>query len=316
MLKNRRSGLVAGVMLFLLATAGPASGQAWTPATGSGSVSVSFQHVEVGDHLFSVDITGEDFGNGYVGRGRRAFLGDIEANSLTLRVDYGFNDRLALSAALPFVAAKYSGRDPESNTVIDDGSFHSGFQDSSVELRYKAFDGAVVVTPFVAYTTPAGDYEPLGHAAIGRHLSETRIGSYVGVAFYPLLTYVHASYSYAFVERVLGVSTDRSDIALAVGYQASPSFGVRLFGTHLDTRGGLDWWTDFDPELEHDHGLDQDQVFHFHDQLSRSEATRVGLGLIYSLSQRFDLDFAFSKTVGGKNTHEATSSTFSVIWNF
>jgi hypothetical protein len=87
--------------------------------------------------------------------------------------------------------------------------------------------------------------------------------------------------------------------------------GVRLFGTHLDTRGGLDWWTDV---LAHDsHG---EVVFHHHDQLSRTESTRGGLGLTYSVSEWFDLDFSVAKTVDGKNTHEATASTVSLVWNF
>ena len=316
MQKRTPADIVLGIACgSLLAVAGPASGQAWTPEARSGSVMLSFQHIEVDDHFFSVDVTGVDLGDGYIGRGKRADLGGIEARSLQLRVDYGLSDRLALSAALPYISSKYSGRQPEGE--IDDGSYHSAFQDLAVQLRYKAIDGPLVVTPFLAYVMPTHDYEIVGHAAIGRNLRESRIGSYFGLPLYPIFTYLQASYSYTFVEEVLGVSTDRSDLTLAVGYQATPAITVQLFGSHLDTRGGLDWITDFDPHLhDGDHGLDEDQVFHLHDQLSWAEATRAGISLIYSTTRNLDFDLSFSKTFAGENAHGATSTTFSVIWSF
>ncbi|HVR29560.1 MAG TPA: hypothetical protein VMS86_08495 [Thermoanaerobaculia bacterium] len=299
--------LASAVVGLLLAVPSPASGQAWTPAKGSGSVTLSFQYLEGADHLFSVDVTGKSFGGGYVGRGRRADLGEVAGRSLALRVDYGVTDRLALGARLPYVWARYVGRIPHPGVEADDGSFHSGLQDLSVELRYKALDRRVVVTPFVAYGTPASDYGTLGHASLGRGLDEARLGVYFGAPS-SLFTWVHASYSYAFVEEVLGVSTDRSDATLAVGYQRSQRLGMRLFGSHLDTRGGIDWLTDFDT------GSHAGQFVH-HDQLSRTEATLVGLGLTYSRGL-YDVDLSVSRAVDGENTHELTGSTLSLSWSF
>lgn len=314
--KSRLALLASAVVGLLLAVPSPASGQAWTPAKGSGSATLSFQYLEGADHLFSVDITGESFGGGYVGRGRRADLGEIDGRSLALRVDYGVTDRLALGARLPYVWARYTGRAPHPGVEADDGSFDSGLQDLSVELRYKALDRRVVVTPFVAYGTPASDYGTLGHASLGRGLDEARLGVYFGTPT-SLFTWVHASYSYAFVEEVLGVSTDRSDATLAVGYQRSQRLGMRLFGSHLDTRGGIDWWTHFldtDSHAGHDH-LDQGEVFVHHDQLSRSEATLLGLGLTYSLGP-YAVDLSVSRSVDGENTHQVTASALSLTWSY
>lgn len=314
MSQNRLSLLASAVVGLVLAVPSPGFGQAWTPAKGSGSVTLSFQYLEGADHLFSVDITGEELGAGYVGRGRRADLGEIDGRSLALRVDYGVTDRLALAARLPYVWARYTGRAPHPGVEADDGSFHSGLQDLSVELRYKALDRRVVVTPFVAYGTPASDYETLGHASLGRALDEARLGVYFGAPI-SLFTWIHASYSYAFVEEVLGVSTDRSDATLAVGYQRSQWLGMRLFGSHLDTRGGIDWWTDLlASHAGHDH-LDQAEVAFHHDQLSRSEATLVGLGLTFS-RDTYNVDLSVFQTVDGENTHDVTGSTLSLSWSF
>ena len=84
------------------------------------------------------------------------------------------------------------------------------------------------------------DYETLGHAAPGRGLNELNLGFYIAKSLDQWIpnTYVQARYNYAFVEQVVGVSHDRTNADLEVGYFVNPRFSIRVLYAYQNTHGG------------------------------------------------------------------------------
>src|SRR5438128_8263475 len=85
------------VQMVMAVWASPARAQAYLPAKGEGSVSVVFQDMSVIYHFLPT--TPVDRGH-------------IRGETLLVDVTYGLTDRVAVSIALPWIAAKYNGPNP------------------------------------------------------------------------------------------------------------------------------------------------------------------------------------------------------------
>ena len=64
---------------------------------------------------------------------------------MLLEVDYSMNDRWELFGGLPFITKRYNGSRPHdpatlslnvNESFIDDGDYHSDFQDLTIGVRY------------------------------------------------------------------------------------------------------------------------------------------------------------------------------------
>ncbi|PYT25799.1 MAG: hypothetical protein DMG57_23805 [Acidobacteria bacterium] len=153
--------------------------------------------------------------------------GHIHSDALTLEVDYSLTDRLALRMAVPYIVAKYSGPFPH-QLPIDDGSYRSTFQDFTIDVRYNLSKRPVVLTPFFTTVIPSHSYEYFAHSAVGRDQREYHLGTNFGRRLDPVLpkAYLQARYSYVFVERVLGISPNRSDVEFTLGYFLTPRLSI------------------------------------------------------------------------------------------
>ena len=279
-------------LLQLLAPAG-GSAQAWLPGKDNGNVSIAYKNIYVRDHL---DM-----------RGIRQNKGQIRSNVLAMDFDYGLTRRLAVNVGVPLEMVKYTGTDPhrDSNQVkyLDDGTYHGGFQDFRFGLRYAlARRTPVVVTPFIDGIVPSHKYDTFAHSALGRDLRELLVGTNVGWqgGEESLLSniYTQARISYAFVERVLGRSHNRTNIDSEVGYFLTPRLaltGLASFQKHhgnpldTDSTRGPDQWTE---EEEHDHM-----------QLLRSDMFDVGAGAAFLLNGKTSVYANGLHTVWGRNGH-------------
>ena len=89
------------VALVLLIPAN-AQAQAWATPKGEAFLSLSYQYLDAGDHLFSDSVLfGQDFGSNSIDFGR------TQSQVLVLDGDIGVTDRLTVNAAVAFVSAKY-----------------------------------------------------------------------------------------------------------------------------------------------------------------------------------------------------------------
>lgn len=287
------------IMLSVLLAPGLAYAQAWVPQPGQGFFTLEYQYTDVGDHLFSEDII-EDGAN----LGNSVNLGDIRGNSLAFSFDYGVFRKLAVSGSLPFISSKYSGEFPE-NPEVDDGNYHSEFQDLSLTARYMFNVERFAVTPLFSAVIPTHDYETFGHTSVGRNIVELRPGIAMGRTLFPLIPsgYVQASYVYTFTEEIDGVGTDRSNMGLSLGYFITRSLGASVNGGLQIGHEGLDWAHDL-----------HEENFDTHDRVAKASWFRLGGSLSYALMENLTLSLSAATTLWGENTHEATSVGLLTSW--
>jgi hypothetical protein len=286
------------VVVFLTALSSRASAQAFLPNQGEGSVGVLYQNTLVNRHVF--------------GDGSRVDAGQIKADGILVDVTYGLTDKMAISLNIPFLAAKYSGTKPHLGSLVDDGQYHSGFQDLRFDLRYNLATGPIAITPFVGTIVPSHDYQYFGHGAIGRNLKEVQIGVAAARLLDPLVpgAFIQARYTYGFIEKPLDVSHNRSILDIELGYFVNPR--IRVFGLAMGqiTHGGIELTRLFPADLT------PDQFLH-HDHIGRVNLLDAGGGLQVSVTPAMDLFGSVVHTLSGTNGHALTYSlTIGASWSF
>jgi hypothetical protein len=284
-------------LCLLLAVAGSAGAQAWTPRKSTGTTFVSYQYTDVADHMFSDGTTLD--------------MGGIRGQSVDFSTDYGISNRLAATAGVALVFSRYedgfSNGDFVENPQLDDGSYHGGIQDITLGLRYQAFRGPVVITPTISARIPSHNYTNFGHASRGNNYNEFDLGVNVGRPIsWPVSGYAHVSYQYGIVEDVAEFSNDRSVTTLSLGYFLTSRLSVHGFGLNNYTHDGIDWGVDIVDEASWD----------AHDSAAQARYWRAGISFGYQWSRRVGFSLGFSDTLDGENTHDARSLTFSSTYNF
>jgi hypothetical protein len=291
--------VAAALLTAALVASTPAWAQAWTPAQGEGSVAMAFQDTFVKYHLFTTT---------------QLDRGHVRSQALLVDFSYGITDKLALSLSLPFIGAKYDGAFPHVATGIDaTGRYNSTFQDLRFDLRYNVAKKGFVVTPFVGTVVPSHDYTYWAHSAVGRDLRELQLGAYWAKLLDPVLPglFITGRYSYGFVQRIIDVSHNRSNLDLELGYFAKPELRIFAVGAGQLTHGGYDY-----PAPELWPTLPVALVQH-HDQIGRDNELNLGGGVAYSVTPSFDLFGSVVHTVTGRNMHELEyGATVGVSWSF
>jgi hypothetical protein len=278
--------------LIVLVCANPTrvSAQAWVAPAGVGSVSVAYQ---------TIDNTGHRAADGLIVRGF-----DSASKSLLINVDYAVTDRVSFSVDFPYVAAKYLGPEPSFFALpLDDClCWNHGWQDVGVTARYNIANGAFALTPSIAAGMPSHDYEYFGEAVLGRNLNEVRIGIDAGHRLdkiSPRLS-VAGRYSFAFVEKVLDLSNNRSNMSVEAGYLATRKLVTRVAFSWQRSHGGLRS-TEF---------VNEEQASQF-DRILRDNSFHVSGGASYSLL-RVDLFASYTHYAGGTDTHVGHAVTAGV----
>lgn len=268
--------------------------QAFVPDRGQGAVNVSYQGGIVKRHL---SVNGSSDG------------GRIDSQALLTDFSIGLGHKFALSFGLPYIGSKYIGTKPHTLLPqevplypnfksLDDGNYHSTFQDFRVELRYGMRRGAWAVTPFVTSITPSHDYEFLSHAAVGRRMRELQIGTYAGRLLDPWLPggFFQLGYAHGFEQDIDYHPRQRSILTLEGGYFLTSR--LRVFG---EASGQVTWGG---INIHHSARADLTGADYIHhDQIQRANAIDLGGGASLDLSDRIALVGSFTRTVWGINGH-------------
>ena len=269
----------------------------WTPAKGHGAVSVAYQHLYIRYHTNS--------------QGHRGLPGTIRDRGVYLGIDYGLTDRLAITATAAFKSGKYDARipgsahdpgtlgDPGDQHFIDDGRYHSGWQDWNLALRYRWIDRShVTVTPFIDYGQPIRDYTVFAHSAVGTGQTQLEGGVNIGGRFKPpaqnLFWRVGAAYAYMQKEGNRRVNHGTFDIEL--GWLATPRLALRGTLVKRKTYNGLDFPEDYASSHT-------DDVFFHHDQNVRDDFLNVGVSVDYQFNDRYAAFANLGRSIKGDNTH-------------
>lgn len=289
------------VLLACIAVPGLLPAQAWLPPRGEGTISISYQNTYVHNHL-NYD-------------GHLWQLGDINSQAVTVDTDYSLTDKLALRIALPYVFGKYSGNTMFAHSpAVDNGFYHSTFQNFTADVRYNVSQRPFVFTPFFRLVAPSHSYEYYAHAAVGRGLREYHIGLNVGRSLEPFLprAYVQAQYSYAFAERILGISPNRSNAEVQLGYRLTPRVGLFASTQWYHTYSSIQAHFEIPPPS----GLTDEQWLH-HDQIGKESLLDVGSGVYFPLNSRMSMFVSFGRSLTGMNGHlHAAVGTIGVAWTF
>jgi len=221
---------------------------------------------------------------------------------MTVDTDYSLTNKLALRVALPYIFGKYMGQFPHSLTV-DDGAYHSTFQDFTADLRYNVSQRPVVFTPFVRLVLPSHGYEQFAHAGVGRDVREYHIGINLGRRLDPILpkAFIQAQYSYAFVQPILDISPNRSDVQAQLGYFLTPRLSLLGLAQWFHTYRGVDG----DFSLPHG-GLDDEEFLH-HDQLGKLRLVDAGFGASFAVNPKTEVFASWGRSISGVNGHYHTS---------
>lgn len=304
-----RAAFSAVVVPIMVAMSAPlARAQAYLPPKGEGTVSILFQDTSVIYHNAPTI---------------RLDVGHIRSESLLVDVTYGVTDNLAVSFGIPWLASKYTGATPHPLNLepgappnpLEDGTYHSTFQDFRFDLRYNVTKRRIVLTPFVTTVTPSHDYETLAHTAPGVGLLELQIGVTAAKLLDSLVPglFVQGRYSYGFVEKVIDISHNRSNMSLEVGYFATPKLRLLALGSAQVTHGGIDMPS---PPLSPRAVLTPLEFLH-HDQIQRINFLELGGGAAYSLTQSVDLFGSLLRTVAARNGHAIDRGlTVGMSWSF
>ena len=307
---------MCAAVVFLVAGASPLTGQtAWTPVKREATLSIEFQQVTFDGHFWKDGSKHE---------------GDVPSRAYvaTVQYDYGFTDKLTFTARLPYIASRFTVTDDpgtieyleffdelqrntpggEALRSLDTGAYYATFQDFGFTLRYNALDRGVVVTPLIGVTIPSHDYRTTGEAAPGQKRLALQTGLNVGRLLDPFLPnmYVHARYTYSFVQPLFDISLNRSNAEFEAGYAVSPLFSVRALAAWSEVHGGTTY----------EEALTVPVVFLEHDRLLGSRYWHLGGGATVALTDSIDLDAAVIRFLSGADTHYGLGITVGATWRF
>jgi hypothetical protein len=302
-----RRGLFAFLSgVFAAFSAAPTRAQAWLPPKGEASFSMGYGDVFVNKHYLGTADNASD--------GAETDYGHIRSQSFGFGLTYGVTDRFAVSLGIPYLVTKYYGTPGQNffpHTIpIDDGHYHGTFQDYRIDLSYQAFNGPVAVAPFVSAIIPSHAYTSFAHAAPGRDLHEYLLGFSLGGRLDRLLpgSYVEITYSYAFVERLMNIHHDRSNVFLELGYFLTPSLSLRGIGTGIYTHGGIAFES---PQTT------PPELFPIHDRIGHDSGIDLGGGLSYTLTGATTLNVSYLTQVQGRGGHKIKDAlSFGVSYSF
>jgi hypothetical protein len=290
-LRCRRAMRAAGALASCLALAPMAAqGQAWLPPKGTFSYSIDYTDVLNKKH--------------YDSDGSEVDVGHTDNQVLSVSASYSPTDRISINASLPYVRTRHRDRyptEPDSHdTPIDDGSWHSTITDLQFTVNYQLVTGAFGLAPYVGAVIPTNDYTTYGHSAPGRGLNELWVGAYAAMSLNEWIprTYVQLRGNYAFVEEVIGISHDRINAVLEIGYFPTPAWNVRVLVSEQWTSGGihLSELTDDNPDYE--------ILLQHHDQLVAEEFLAIGGGATWVVNERVSIYAFYMQAIEGSDAHK------------
>jgi hypothetical protein len=258
---------------------------------GSGSVSLALQVIEV-----------NQFNNGATD----VNIGSVSTRSAYVELEYALASRWMVKLGIPYITKKYDGpgrHDPlrlapprPEVPFLDDGSYHSSFQDFFAGVHYLLDSKPLLVEPFVYVFIPSHDYPHFAQAAIGQNLWKVEFG----VEATHLLPfsdwYYRVATSYTIVQQTLGVSVNHFRLNGELGYFLAPTFAAHAFFQGKDGRG--DDGTDFPPSQR------TDERWFQHDRTSRHSFLNIGIGADWYFRENYQLFGSVFTNIWGKTVHE------------
>jgi hypothetical protein len=299
--------LAFGPAALVLATGtDSAHAQAWLPDQG----------ILGGDVLYQFDTADKIIEDG----------GDIELEgsdttiqSVVIGLEYSPLARLAVSARVPIVAARFSGEVSDDGQSLfphgewDDGDTHIGLTDFRFDVRYAVLQEIVALTPQVGVSIPMSDYPVVGFTAAGRGLKQVHLGLNVGRTFRPFLPslYVHGMYEFSLVEKadldpdLEEFSQNKSRFGVQLGYFILPQLQANVSFDGALNHGGIAFvdFADYSAAVQN-----------YHDVVLKEKAMLIGGGVSYQLTDMLGIGVAYRQFISGDNTRNPRIFGATLTW--
>jgi hypothetical protein len=289
--RHRGAGSLALFGLTIFSAADPAPAADPESRAGHGHVSATYQYINVDGFQSSIG---------------KLPIGSVDTHSLNLEVDYYLNDRITLLAGIPFVRKRYQGPGQHNPLLlapprpeienVDQGNWNTDFQDFHLGIQYLAFDSPTWrIQPYAFLGVPSNDYPFFGHAAVGQQVLKFDVGS--SVSWYPPISdaYYRLNLGYVFVEKTLGVNINHWLVGAEAGYFFSPRITGRVF-VLLKRGHGLTFPDDFPLPRT-------DERWYQHDRMVKHNYMNVGLGLDWSLNEKYRLTTSLLTMTWAQQVH-------------
>lgn len=234
-------------------------------------------------------------------------IGTVDIHNIDFEIEYELNDRWTLFGGIPWIRKRYRGPGPHDpllivpprtdSEFIDNGSYHSSFQDLHVGARYLAKSGPTfAIAPFVEFGIPSNDYTFFAHSAVGQQLDRFEVGTDVSYRTPFRDFYFNWRVGYVFVEETLGVNIDHVRFDTEIGYFLNPNLSVKLMAL-VKEGNGLVFPDDFPPPRN-------DEWWFQHDRMVRHNYANAGLGVDWQYNNRSRLSFSMMTMVHAEQVHE------------
>ena len=286
--RNLGAITVIGGFSLLVCHASPAYAQ--EGRKGHGHISVGYQYISV---------------DGFKASTGTLEIGTTDTHTLFFELDYNVTDRLSLYAGLPLVRKRYqgpfphsvSGLDPPNDTAtfIDDGRYHTNWQDFHFGARYLAKSGPLQIEPYVGLQIPSNDYPFFAHAAAGQNVNKLDLGA--DFTYIPPISdaFFGLEIGYVFVEKTLGVNINHWRVNGSAGYFFASRLSGRVFFL-LKKGNGLVFPDDFPPPRT-------DERWYQHDRMVRHNYMNVGVGLDWALNEKYAVSTAVMTMTWAEQVH-------------
>jgi hypothetical protein len=294
----------------LLSMVPPASAQAWVPPAGVGAVTTQFQWISNTGHFLS---------NGFL----RSASGSQNA-SIYMETEYAFTDRLSTSFGVAYVFSRYSSKDvppPIFPFLPSDQCrcWNHEWQDFGFTARYNVLGGgrrSYALTPSITVGVPSHDYAFRGEAVVGKNLKEVALAVDAGkrLDMISRKLSVQGRYSYTIVEKVLDISSNRSNFSLEPGFEVTRKLFARALFSWQQVHGGLRIGAPGTALLPPG-DINTPERLVQSDRLRRANYFHVGTGVSYSLP-RVDLFASYIAYASGTDTHAGRAFTVGMSWPF
>jgi hypothetical protein len=271
---------------------------------GHGHLTVEYQYISV---------------DGFEASTGKIEIGTTDTHTLFFELDYNLTDRLAVFVGLPLVRKRYKGNfphavaglDPPNNTApfIDDGEWHTEWQDWHLGVRYLAKDGPLTIEPFISLGVPSSDYPFFAHAAAGQNLDKLDVGA--DFTYVPPISdaFFRLGIAYVFVEETLGTNIDHWRISGDAGYFFQPRLAGRLFFL-LKHGNGLVFPDDFPPPRT-------DERWYQHDRMVKHNYMNVGAALDWAINENYALSTSVMTMAWADQVHIMDYTiNMALTWSF
>lgn len=248
---------------------------------GDGSFRFEYQFIKTGD--FESSIGPLD-------------IGETQAHVFMFSGTYQVADRWTLAASLPWIKKRHRGALPHNpgveltaypqadQSVIDDGNFHSDWEDLYVSATYALYRGdRWSFSPFISVGVPTNDYPFYAHAAVGRNIWHVPVGAAFSFTPYFSDFVLSGDVAYVITERSLDVNIDHWLINLDLTYYVTPAVAPKVFVSIKHSAHGLSFPDDFNVAALND------EAWYYHDRTIKHNFVNAGIGLDWILNDEYML---------------------------